>query len=209
MTLTTGVSAQADFACPDDRARGFYEMARNPGGSDVETWMRTFRYVIEHAVRPMDDRALHTACARLAYQLHRQKYSGPDYVEAWPPLTDLRTLVADDPLLERCPRYAINTDTRLPIRRVWVAPPRAVIDGAITGWVRLELVVGRDGAVDDARVRWSSHPLLETPALASAMQFRFAPPVGDDGAPARLAGVLVTHTVDYWSLARLAGCQLE
>lgn len=198
-----------EFVCPDDRARRLYAMARDPGGGDIESRLRNYRYVIEQATRPMDDRALNIACGRLAHDLHRRKHASPEYADAVPPLTDLDELVAEEPALGRCPKYAINTDVWLPIRRVWVPPPRAVIDGAITGFVRLALVVDRRGDVEQARVRWSSHPMLEEIAIASAMQFRYRPRLDKDGAPVRTEGVLVTHRVDYWSLARIAGCELN
>jgi TonB family protein len=200
-------AAQAGLTCPDDRARELYAMAKQPSGADVEAWMRTYRYVIEQATRPMDDRALNLACSRLAQQLHRAGYTGPEYADDRPPLTDLRGLIEAHPILERCPRYAINTDQWLPYRRVWATPSRAVIDGAITGWVRLALTIDPDGNVEDAEIRWSSHPLLEASALASVMQFKFKPKLDEDGEAVRADGVMATHAVDYWSLARLSGCE--
>jgi protein TonB len=65
-------------------------------------------------------------------------------------------------------------------------------DAGIQGVVILEIVVGVDGGVTDARVLWSI-PMLDEPAVTAVKQWRYEPTLLN-GAP---VPVIMTVTVNF------------
>jgi TonB family protein len=61
------------------------------------------------------------------------------------------------------------------VRQVRPDYPQAIRQRGIEGFVTVEMVIGPDGRVAEARVAQASHPSLARPALEAARQWEFEP----------------------------------
>lgn len=64
-----------------------------------------------------------------------------------------------------------------PIVTEFVTPdyPDEARSRGLEGTVRIKVLVGLDGVVEEAIVHGSTHPMFDAPALAAAQSFRFKP----------------------------------
>jgi TonB family protein len=102
------------------------------------------------------------------------------------------------------PRVRIGADVPAPPRTKTVAPvyPDEARTAGVTGTVRLELLIGTDGKVRDARVI-DSVPLLDAAAIDAARQWEFRP-VLLNGAPVE---ALLTTIVGFPPVGEFRGTQ--
>jgi TonB family protein len=81
------------------------------------------------------------------------------------------------------PRVHLNPESKM-VRKVQPAYPQEAADLGVTGSVLIDVVVAKDGHVENLRLR-SGHPLLAPAALQAVRQWIFQPFVVN-GAPARV-----------------------
>jgi TonB family protein len=79
---------------------------------------------------------------------------------------DYRARVLDHELVDRSP---------VPVKQVAPEYPRKLAEAGVQGRVELQFTVGRDGKVRNVRVRSSSNPDFEDPAMAAIAQWEFEP----------------------------------
>jgi TonB family protein len=218
----TAITAQAqrNFECPDSASD---ELVRIAGlyGPDISYGTTTdrYKYVIENAIRPMDDLALRTACYRLADHYFRTNCSDYGYecphpgdeLWEWPASMNnwIDKLKAQYPILRRCPEKSIYRDDRLPWRRVSPVPSADVLAQKITGWVELKVDIDAQGNVENVKLVDSSSSLLESSAIDAARRFKYVPKVDENSVPIAESGVKLTVSTEYSLLARYSGCSSE
>lgn len=212
--------ARSNFECPDSTSK---ELARVAGlyGPHISYGTTTdrYKYVIENATRPMDDRALGLACWRLANHYFRTNCSdygyecphpGTDLME-WPASMNnwIDKLKSQYPILRRCPEKSIYRDDKPPTVRVLPIPSPEVLAQKITGWVELEVDIDAEGNVGKVILVDSTSNLLEASAVDAARRFKYRPKLDENYLPTAESGVRLTVSINYSVLARFSGCSLE
>jgi TonB family protein len=205
------VSANAEIVCPDESALKLLAIAKNAAKEpEFARAIASYSYVIEHATRRMDGRALKTACSLLAGKLYWSKHYNPgsNPIGPIPPDEAIKPLKAEYPILQRCPDKAIHRDSWLPIIRVPHIPSKEALTKEITGWVTLEIVIDERGDVEKAVVTDSSSSVLEPSAVEAVSKFKYKPRLDDDRF-VRATGVEATIVTDYFHLAWAEGCRWD
>lgn len=216
----TAAQAENDFECPDSAAEELTRVARLYGPHiSYGTTTDRYKYVIENATRPMDDRALGLACYRLANHYFRTNCSdygyecphpGTDLME-WPASMNnwIDKLKSQYPILCQCPEKSIYRDDKLPTVRVLPIPSPEVLAQKITGWVELEVDIDAEGNVEKVILVDSTSNLLEASAVDAARRFKYRPKLDENYLPTAESGVRLTVSINYSVLARFSGCSLE
>jgi len=216
----TAAPAKNGFECPDSAAEELTRVARLYGPHiSYGTTTDRYKYVIERATRPMDDRALRSACYRLANHYFRTNCSDYGYecpdpgteLMEWPASMNnwIDKLKSQYPILRQCPEKSIYRDDKLPTVRVLPIPSPEVLAQKITGWVELEADIDAEGNVENVVLVDSTSNLLEVSAVDAARRFKYRPKLDENYLPTAESGVRLTVIIDYSVLARFSGCSLE
>jgi TonB family protein len=214
----TAAQAENDFECPDSAAEELTRVARLYGPHvPYGTTTDRYKYVIENATRPMDERALGLACYLLANHYFRTNCSdygyecphpGTDLME-WPTSMNnwVDKLKSQYPILRQCPEKSIYRDDKLPTVRVLPVPSPEVLAQKITGWVELEVDIDAEGNVEKVILVNSSSNLLEASAVDAARRFKYRPKLDENYVPIAESGVKLTVSTNYSVLAKFSGCK--
>ena len=218
--IVVAAQAQPSIECPDAAAQDLLKVASGYGAnSSFSTPAKRYEYVIEKASRPMDDRALRSACYRLANHYFTTNcsdygYECPDLgsdIWKWPAsMSDwIDKLKSQYPILRQCPEKSIYRDDKLPVVRVLPVPSPGVLAQKITGWVELEVDIDAEGNVEKVMLVDSSSILLEASAIDAARRFKYRPKVDENYEPIAESGVKLTVSTNYSILAKFSGCSLQ
>lgn len=205
-----------EFECPDDKALQLVKLAtnardyKNNGFNDS---LSAFSYVIENAIRPMDEVALRRACSGLAHDSYMIEHYGSTAADVFgliPPQEAVDSLRGKYPILTSCPYHSLF-EAQLPVRIRGTAyiPPKEAVRLGVTGWVDLELDVSDDGIPESARIVDSSNPILELGVVDYVLEFRYPKSSHYNGHYMRRKGFQVRITTDYFQIAQARGCKLE
>jgi TonB family protein len=215
--MQVAAHAEANFECPDTAAKELSRVAKLNGPQIAYgTTTDRYRYVIENATRPMDDRALGLACYRLANHYFTTNCSDYGYEcphpgdnpREWPASMNdwLDKLKSQYPILRQCAEKSIYRDDNLPTVRVLPIPSPEVLARKLTGWAELKVDIDAEGNVEKAIVVDSTSNLLEAAAVDAARHFKYQPRLDENFSPTSESGVTLTITTGYSDLARYSGC---